>query len=656
MHFQGNLTKLRFRKLIKSKNYRASNIEQAVIPLNTIAYDIRTNLQELITYFDTIQTLKIIVYETALRQKVGQITIPINNLIDRNSETFLECVQKYQITDPTNSNEVVGQVQISLMGSMNSDQENRIANSMVTQEKVKPYTSGKYKSDIDYMSKVEEMKNKLKSTEERAKTIRALPSMTQKKIMEKTEEKPSNNNIIDKLLEKGKELNKKMANSLRDNAEVYGRDERVWRILHGETQEKQMVLPYLKQDDIDLDLNDEPEILKEVATEDKEKEMKKKEIEAQPQFNNLKDFHEMKVTIVGISIKSEEMRNKLKGHSIFLNIKIPTAEYGSNKATQEEMKTQLILDNQGKLNIFDVKKSHECGLHVSDENFSSLVNSNFSIELITKLNDEKKFQTFGKGELSFQKILLSQDFKKDTLVRLVHVAPKQDSPSKIPTSKSKMQSIPKNKLKKIEPITDVAEVRIIIELKTGSIQKRAISEPKPVDVERNVMIGLLLGIKIGKAKDVVLRKYQNDQTEIFRNLYVKYKSYPTAESISTKIVWGSNSPSFNHSMQYPLFLNPEQINKLQSVIIVFELWDKHTTDNIQGDELIGLTKVSLWSFHESLKAHVVPNCYTSYHILNNAYPFILADDFLPVINTKLGQTVGYLKITAAIGTPAQVIH
>jgi hypothetical protein len=42
--------------------------------------------------------------------------------------------------------------------------------------------------------------------------------------------------------------------------------------------------------------------------------------------------------------------------------------------------------------------------------------------------------------------------------------------------------------------------------------------------------------------------------------------------------------------------------------------------------------------------------------MSNVYPFILADDYLPVMNTKLGQSVGYLKVTAAIGTPGQVIY
>lgn len=36
------------------------------------------------------------------------------------------------------------------------------------------------------------------------------------------------------------------------------------------------------------------------------------------------------------------------------------------------------------------------------------------------------------------------------------------------------------------------------------------------------------------------------------------------------------------------------------------------------------------------------------------YPMIIADDYLPIYSFRLGQNVGELKLTLALGTPLQI--
>eukprot|EP00831_Metopus_contortus_P028712 TRINITY_DN23782_c0_g1_i3.p2 TRINITY_DN23782_c0_g1~~TRINITY_DN23782_c0_g1_i3.p2 ORF type:complete len:155 (+),score=20.87 TRINITY_DN23782_c0_g1_i3:177-641(+) len=38
----------------------------------------------------------------------------------------------------------------------------------------------------------------------------------------------------------------------------------------------------------------------------------------------------------------------------------------------------------------------------------------------------------------------------------------------------------------------------------------------------------------------------------------------------------------------------------------------------------------------------------------NAYPFIIADEYKPIINPRLGEQVGSIKLSLAVGTPPQI--
>jgi hypothetical protein len=60
------------------------------------------------------------------------------------------------------------------------------------------------------------------------------------------------------------------------------------------------------------------------------------------------------------------------------------------------------------------------------------------------------------------------------------------------------------------------------------------------------------------------------------------------------------------------------------------------------------------SFYEALLITVVQALSQSTTSNQSKYPFILVDDYIPIQNPRLGQSVGSLSVTVAIGTPVQI--
>ncbi len=710
-------TVLRYVGYVCDPQYRAANTERALLYPNVATYDVRTNVANIMKYLEDMQALSIGVYDTALKQTIGVVSVPLKLYFNRNLRpatgvhTFIELDDKLPVFKAANQKEKIGEIQVRIEGTsaFENPEDSRLPNSMATQAAGKSYASGKYQTTgVDYMKTMEEMRQKLEMTRRRAASSsrfrRAPPKREEfhdepERVSDKSSDESATQKDIERILERGRELKGKMEQTLktgtREAAEAFAGNQQVWSMLHGEAAEKQIVPPNVNA--LDFEVNSVTDSLSDFdkyhpsasatkAVPDASKENFQAEnlpatvpgtvtlpLQAQ---KNAKDIKKMIVSMVGISFKSEEMRKKLLGHNIFVVTKLPIAEYGSAKIHEEEMKVQLMLDQRAATGIVELNRVHECGLYISDDNFASLVGSKFAVELQAELEDDNIFQLFGRGELSFQKVFLAPGYKLDALIHISYVAPqagnepaasrtgKKRAISAKPVAsgtKGKTQQIAKNKLKKIAPVTQVAELRLVVELSCGdsrpAVNTLRASAPEE-EISRAAMIGLLLSIRITRAREVVLRKYESEQTQIFRNLYVRYKSFPTGETMSTPIVWGNNSPFFGHTMQYPLFLTADIITKLANGMLVFELWDKHSAQGasatLPSDELVGLVKVPLRSFNEALKSQLVAGAYTAHHILVNAYPFILVDDYLPVMNPRLGQAVGALEVTVAVGTPVQI--
>ena len=651
---------------------------------NVVTYDLKSNANSMIEYISSMQMLSISVYDSNSNKFVGIVNVPLSKYLVRNPNTggihtFLSIEHKFPILKPNNTNEMIGEVQIRIEGKANTERPGpqddlRLANSMARQKQTNGYTGGKYGTQVDYMKTVKDMNDKLSMAKQRANLIM---NKEETKVYQAIPQQVDISDELDEVLQRGMKLRERMDAALetKHNTVILPRSEPTWGKLHENIPKK--TVGVIDPFGLDFELNDvsdsisDLEIYQKPLPNIKEEDLQNKNIENLPKDSmTIKDLKKASISLLGISFKSEEVKKRLEGIKLYLLTKFPVAEYGSGKVHEEETKTNFSLEKDNSIGVIELNRTHKHQMGITDENFSSLVNSNITIMLMAELNEKNKFHLFGKGELSLQRVMLSPNYKLDTLVQVIYVPPKtEESKLAITTKKKdtkrverkevkKMKTIAKDKLQVIQTITNVATVRVIVELVNDFTKEKTVAFPANIiqTKEETISLGLLLYIKIGRTHSIRLRNCDPDR--IFRNLYVKYKSFFTSEPMSTNVAWETAAPVFNHTMQYPMLLNAEMISRIGAGVIIFEVWDKRgyqvKTQTILADELIGLAKVPLKSFYEALKSQVVPGTFTTQHIVVNQYPFIAIDDFIPIVNPCLGQSVGSLNVTVAIGTPVQI--
>lgn len=59
-----------------------------------------------------------------------------------------------------------------------------------------------------------------------------------------------------------------------------------------------------------------------------------------------------------------------------------------------------------------------------------------------------------------------------------------------------------------------------------------------------------------------------------RNLFVSFKAFPNLETIKTNTIWQRDEESeFNYRGQFPVLMAPESVEKMETFVLVLELWD-----------------------------------------------------------------------------------
>lgn len=90
------------------------------------------------------------------------------------------------------------------------------------------------------------------------------------------------------------------------------------------------------------------------------------------------------------------------------------------------------------------------------------------------------------------------------------------------------------------------------------------------------------------------------------------------------------------------------MEKLKNFTFILEVWDHITPGR---EEFIGLVKIPLASFCYSMKTSDEQvfslNFLADQHCL---YPMIVSDGYLPIYSPRLGQSVGELAVTVALGS------
>ena len=597
-------------------------------------------------YIEDMGALGILIYDTKLKQSIGNINIPLKLYLNRNLRPeknsvhiFIEINDKFAITKAANSKQIIGEVHIRIEGSASFDKSLE----QPVQVQPQPASLNPQPTQIDYMKIKEEMKEKLSQVKKRVRSSKQImgmgPKQTKQTQAERCFEEDDNESVatdqeVNEIIERGEKLKTKMMKAA-NYKPTFDATEKVWSLLHGDIEEKQVI----PADALDFEVNSVTDSLSDITIYQKADipiPYKENICTDNVTDEQLKDLNRLSFTLVAISVKSKEMQRRLLGRAYVL-VTLPVFERGSIKPREEELKAFFSLDKAK--DVIELNRTHEYGININDDNFGNLVNSKIDIKLMSELNNDNIFQNIGKGEISLQKVVLAGNHKLDTIVQLHVMSDK---------------SIDKKNRNKAKVSPEIINLRVIIELTKRISDEKGRLIPIQAVVNKNqsivkgIALGLLLFIKIRNAQNIETNKYGT-----LPNLYIKYKNFLTGESISTPVSWGNTS--FNHQIQYPIFLSSDIINRISNGLLVFEVWDKHDhKGKQQTDELIGLSKVMLKSFSESLKSQVVPGTFTVHHILVNQYPFIVKDDYVDIISPRLGRAVGSLGLTVAIGTPAQV--
>lgn len=138
-----------------------------------------------------------------------------------------------------------------------------------------------------------------------------------------------------------------------------------------------------------------------------------------------------------------------------------------------------------------------------------------------------------------------------------------------------------------------------------------------------------------------------------RNLFVQFKAFPGLETLKTNTAWQQNDDAmFNYRSQFPVLMSPDTLDRMEKFVFVLELWDQ-ISPSVQ--EFIGLVKIPLAPICYSMKT-TDQEVYSLNFMADQfcMYPMIVSDGYLPIYSPKLGQDVGHLKVTLAMGSPVQV--
>ena len=141
------------------------------------------------------------------------------------------------------------------------------------------------------------------------------------------------------------------------------------------------------------------------------------------------------------------------------------------------------------------------------------------------------------------------------------------------------------------------------------------------------------------------------ELNVFRNTFIQYKDFPRGNTQRTQVMWNTNHPIFNHKAYFPIIVRADIFELFSKFYFLFEVWDQVTPDH---SDLVGITKFSLNGFFKSLVFEQNGLLNTAYFEDDmNQYPMVGFDDNAPINNFD-GKSVGWLKLTCALGSPDQV--
>ena len=320
-------------------------------------------------------------------------------------------------------------------------------------------------------------------------------------------------------------------------------------------------------------------------------------------FSDLASITHLKLTIYSLSMFASR-----KDLNPYLECIIPLPAIEGNKNDNFKISQKGSLEDTYNF-------SHESLHHVivSDGVFSKLASSSIKFKLFG--SEKGKIIELGKAEVTWEKIILSQGF--------LYSSDLEVNSEEIKAKRIMQKSIG----------------RLSVSLSLINDKQVNISEIKSVESKS-------VESKSEPLKSYLLYLYLDHITKLRisnLNLFIKYKTFPDAESIITDILWNySDSYPIAHKMVTAVLGTELIVNKLSNSSMIIEIWNKQNTQ----DELIGIVKLPLQLFSSYITSG---DC-----LSNSVYPIIAFDEYKIINSIKTGEEIGYFKLCLAMGSPIQV--
>ncbi|MCQ2818188.1 MAG: hypothetical protein MJ252_13055, partial [archaeon] len=176
------------------------------------------------------------------------------------------------------------------------------------------------------------------------------------------------------------------------------------------------------------------------------------------------------------------------------------------------------------------------------------------------------------------------------------------------------------------------------------------SEQIRTDLDDSILVIYLSVTKMNIGHEIITNTSGGESTK--PNFYIMHKIFPSMKFAISDTMWNQTRPDFNYEIQMPFILNQETAEMLDNGLLVIELWNKGSTE-----DLIGTIKFDTKNILDALK--VDDYTISTLQMNRNTFPYIIYDDFyqVDVLSTIESQTDLnniFIKTVIGIGTSVQI--
>lgn len=301
------------------------------------------------------------------------------------------------------------------------------------------------------------------------------------------------------------------------------------------------------------------------------KEARNAEGKSEITFN---DIDGLKLNIIEFECDNETLKTRLKSEKVALEVSLPVAAGASQEGEEALFDTSRFFAKKNIDNVWYFNNELAQALNLQEGDFKALINAGVKFKLqlntINPRTNDTITMILAEGEFSLEKVVLSPGYFGSFMVPLKTRIPLNAGKSaekKAPKKATKQPIVKTTKssseLNLLETESIAGNLTINCRLTSSKhedtrvIGGRKEETAKTVAPQQHSYLPLQMMLYIERIPKIIERTQLDFP---FRNIYVSYKIYGTNETIRSDIRWKTNAPYLDHQMVFPL--SPEAIMKM----------------------------------------------------------------------------------------------